>query len=102
VRVTEVDALLTGWAGVVGRTEGGLRAWRYHGRVVARQLDSDMLVIRSRFSDRDDLLQTAPDTFSVPRRFERHMMVVADLASGDVDAIESALAAARDLQAAAD
>jgi hypothetical protein len=58
-------------------------------------------VIRAGFDDRDALLRQFPRTFSVPSRFARHMMVVADLAHGDPDAIEDALRAARALQRAA-
>ena len=76
--------------------------WRFHGRLVARELDSTHVVIRTGFDARDVLLQQAKKTFSVPPRFVKHMMVVADLQSGDEDAVAGALAAARDLQAAAD
>lgn len=57
----------------------GLAEWRYHGRLVARQLDG-----------------------RVPARYVRHMMVVADLADGDAGAIEDALEAAWQLQRSAD
>jgi hypothetical protein len=43
-----------------------------------------------------------PGTFSVPARYLRHMMVVADLASGNADAIADALEAAWQLQKSAD
>ena len=97
----DVDELLGSWTGVVARTDRGLKVWRYHGRLVARQLDDDTLVIRSSFPARDTLLQAHPETFCVPRQFSRHMMIVADLRTGDEDAIEAALAAAHDLQSAA-
>jgi hypothetical protein len=42
-----------------------------------------------------------PGTFSVPARFIKHMMVVADLASGDAGAIEDALVSAWQLQRSA-
>jgi hypothetical protein len=51
---------------------------------------------------RDLILRQFPGTFSVPPRYEKHMMVVADLASGDVGAIEDALAAAWRFQRDAD
>ena len=35
-----------------------------------------------------------PETFSVPARYSKHMMVVADLVTGDAGAIEDALEAA--------
>jgi hypothetical protein len=62
-----------------------------HGRLVARQLDADSLVIRVSFDLRPALLSQFPGTFSVPRRFEKHMMVVADLNHVEPGAIEQAL-----------
>lgn len=86
----------------VRRTErGGLLEWRYHGRLVARQLDADHVVIRADFDYRDSLLQQFPRTFSVPARWLKHMMVVADLARGDQGAIEDALEQAWRLQQSA-
>jgi hypothetical protein len=76
--------------------------WRYHGRLVARQLDDAHLVIRADFDYRDSLLRQFPRTFSVPARFTRHMMIVADIARGEADAIEDALEAAWQLQRSAD
>jgi len=40
-----------------------------------------------------------PGSFSVPSHLEKHMMVVADLSTGDRDAIEEAFTAAWRLQA---
>jgi hypothetical protein len=88
--------------GVTRRTERGRAVWRYHGRLVARELDRTHIVIRAGFDARDALLQQHQKTFSLPPRFVRHMMIVADLQSGDEEAIAGALAAARDLQSAAD
>ncbi len=76
----------------------GAAEWRYHGRVVARQLDTGHLVIRAEFDYRDAVLRQFPRTFSVPQRFVKHMMVVAHLATGDAEAIEDALEAAWQLQ----
>ena len=76
----------------------GLTEWRYHGRLVARQLDDAHLVIRTDFDARDSLLRQFPRTFSVPARYVKHMMVVADLAGGDAGAIEDAIEAAWQLQ----
>jgi hypothetical protein len=80
----------------------GLAEWRYHGRLVARQLDSAHLVIRTGFNERAALLQRFPQTFSVPARYVKHMMVVADVARGDAAAIERAIEAAWQLQRKAD
>jgi hypothetical protein len=41
----------------------------------------------------DFLLYSFPETFSVPRRFAKHMMVVADLEHGNADAVEDAVIA---------
>jgi hypothetical protein len=76
--------------------------WRYHGRLVARLLDDSHLVIRADFDYRDLVLRDFPGTFSVPPRYEKHMMVVADLDCGDAGAIEDAVEAAWLLQCAAD
>jgi len=80
----------------------GLAEWRYHGRVVARQLDDGHIVIRADFDYRDLMLRQHPATFSVPARYAKHMMIVADLADGDAGAIEDALEKAWQLQRSAD
>jgi len=53
-------------------------------------------VIRADFDYRDEIVRMFPATFSVPARFTKHMMVVADL-TGD-GAIENALVATWRLQ----
>ncbi len=89
-------------AGVRRTAPDGLAQWRYHGRLVARQIDDAHVVIRADFDYRDSILRQFPDTFSVPTRYLKHMMVVADLAGGDAGAIEDALEAAWQLQRSAD
>ena len=89
-------------AGVRRSARGGLAEWRYHGRLVARQLDSAQVVIRADFDYRDSILRQFPATFTAPARYIKHMMVVADLAGGDAGAIEDALEAAWELQRHAD
>jgi hypothetical protein len=84
--------------GVRERTEEGLVQWRYRGRLVARQLDDDHVVVRTAFDDRADLMSFFPETFSVPKRFAKHMMVVADLRHGQRNAIEDAVTAAWEMQ----
>jgi hypothetical protein len=84
--------------GVSERHRNGLLDWRYRGRLVARQLDDTHVVIRASFELRDFLLQSFPETFSVPNRFARHMMVVADLEHGNADAVEDAVISAWELQ----
>jgi hypothetical protein len=102
VTMDDVARLAEGLAGVRCTARQGLAEWRYHGRLVARQLDDVHLVIRAEFGFRDSLLRQFPGTFGVPARYRRHMMVVADLATGDAGAIEDALEAAWQLQRSAD
>jgi hypothetical protein len=102
MHIDDVARVADSLAGVRFRASDGLAEWRYHGRLIARQLDDQQLVIRADFDYRDLVLRQFPGTFSVPPRYEKHMMVVADLASGDADAIEDALAAAWRLQRGAD
>lgn len=94
----DVSRLARQLDGVAERRRGGLLEWRYHGRLVARQLDDNHIVIRASFGFRDLLLQSFPDTFSAPDRFAKHMMVVADLEHGNADAIEDAVIGAWELQ----
>ncbi|MGH3729726.1 MAG: hypothetical protein ACRDTU_13405 [Micromonosporaceae bacterium] len=88
--------------GVRTHTRDGVLTCRYHGRLVARQLDDRHVVIRTSFEVRDLLVRQFPDTFSIPRRYARHMMVVADLRDGDDGAIEDAVTEAWRLQQAYD
>ncbi|MGN6792748.1 MAG: hypothetical protein ACTHJW_10210 [Streptosporangiaceae bacterium] len=94
----EVDNLAAALEGVRRSSSRGLAQWRYRGRLVARQLDDDRLVIRADFEYRDSILRQFPETFSVPNRYAKHMMVVADLRTGDAGAIEDAIEAAWRLQ----
>ena len=70
--------------------------------VIARQLDDTHVVIRADFDERDLMMRQFPGTFSVPSRYAKHMMVVADIRAGDAGAIEDALEAAWQLQRSAD
>jgi hypothetical protein len=102
VELDDVARSAEALAGVRRTTREGLVEWRYHGRLVARQLDGTRLVIRADFDYRDSILRQFPETFTVPSRYIKHMMVVADLASGDTGAIEDAIEAAWRLQRSAD
>jgi hypothetical protein len=102
VEIDDVARLAEDLAGVRRSAQDELAEWRYHGRLVARQLDDVHLVIRADFGYRDSILRQFPETFSVPVRYAKHMMVVADLAGGDAGAIEDALEAAWQLQRSAD
>lgn len=98
MEIDDVAHLAKNLPGVRWTAPEGLAEWRYHGRLVARQLDDVHLVIRADFDYRDSILLQFPGTFSVPARYMNHMMVVADLAAGDIGAIEDALEAAWQLQ----
>jgi hypothetical protein len=98
VEIDDISRVAEALAGVRRTSPDGLAEWRYRGRLVARQLDDVHVVIRADFDYRDLILGQFPDTFSVPPRFVKHMMVVADVARGDAGAIEDALAAAWELQ----
>jgi hypothetical protein len=102
VRIEDIGLVLEPLSGTRRTTRDGRTEWRYHGRLVARQLDGEHLVIRVEFAVRDAITRQRPETFSVPSRFQKHMMVVADLANGDEQAIEDALVAAWGLQRRAD
>jgi hypothetical protein len=101
LRIDEVAELAEALDGVRRTTVGGWAQWRYHGRLVARQLDDEHVVIRADFDYRALALQQFPGTFSVPDRYRKHMMIVVDLAHGDPGAIEDAIEAAWRLQRSA-
>ena len=101
MEINDVAQLVDALAGVRCTAPEGLAEWRYHGRLVARQLDGAHLVSRADFDYRASVLRQFPETFSVPARYIKHMMVVADLARGDAGAIEDALEAAWQLQRSA-
>jgi hypothetical protein len=101
VEMADIALLAEAMTGVRRTAQDGLAEWRYHGRLVARQLDDIHLVIRADFDYRDSILRQFPGTFSVPARYIKHMMVVADLARGDAGAIEDAIEAAWQLQRSA-
>jgi hypothetical protein len=98
MRLAAIGRLAAQLDGVTERRRDGLLDWRYRGRLVARQLDDCHVVIRASFDSRDFLLKSFPETFSVPRRYVKHMMIVADLENGDADAIEDAVIGAWELQ----
>jgi len=101
VDIADIALLAEALTGVRRTAPDGLAQFRYHGRLVARQLDDVHLVIRADFDYRDSIMRQFPGTFSVPARYVKHMMVVADLARGDAGAIEDAIEAAWQLQRSA-
>ena len=98
MQIGDVSDLAADLEGVRRTAQGGVAQWRYRGRLVARQLDEVHLVIRADFDYRDSIVRQFPETFTIPARYVKHMMVVADLARGDAGAIEDALEAAWQLQ----
>jgi hypothetical protein len=98
MRLADLSRLAAELDGVAERSRDGLLDWRYRGRLVARQLDDRRVVIRASFDFRDFLLQSFPETFSIPKPFAKHMMIVADIENGDADAIEDAVIGAWELQ----
>ncbi len=96
--IDEVGELAKSLTGVRRTSLAGRAEWRFRGRLVARELDDAHVVVRADFEYRDLMLRQFPQTFSVPVRYARHMMVVADLAGGDSAAIEDAVKAAWELQ----
>jgi hypothetical protein len=98
VDLAAFDALATSLAGVRRTDAAGRARWQLHGRLVAREVDARHVVVRVPFDVRDGLLRRNPGVFSVPNRFVKHMMVVADLDGGDDGAVEDALEAAWNLQ----
>ena len=96
--LADLSRLAAQFDGVSESRREGLLDWRYRGRLVARQLDDSHIVIRATFEFRDFLLQVFPETFSVPKRFSKHMMVVADVENGNPDAVEDAVIAAWEMQ----
>jgi hypothetical protein len=98
VKLANLSCVAAQLDGVSERSRGRLLDWRYRGRLIARQLDESRVVIRASFESRDFLLQLFPETFSVPARFAKHMMIVADLENGNANAVEDAVIGAWELQ----
>jgi hypothetical protein len=73
-------------------------AWYVDDRLVVRQLDPTSVVIRTGFDERERLLADHPETFSVPPRFESHMMVVVELDRAEPAAVAVAISQAVELQ----
>ena len=57
MEMDDVGRLAEALAGVRRTAPRGLAEWRYHGSLVARQLDDAHLVIRADFDYRDSLLR---------------------------------------------
>jgi hypothetical protein len=98
MRLADLSRLAAQLDEVTERRRDGQLEWRYRERLIARQLDDSHVVIRASFDLRDFLLQSFPDTFSVRKRFAKHMMIVADLENGNAAVIEDAVIDAWELQ----
>lgn len=98
VNLDSFNDLVTSLPDVRRKSAGGLARWQYEGRLVARELDATHVAVRVPFEVRDSLLHQHPGVFSVPTRFAKHMMVVADLDAGDDGALEDAVESAWRLQ----
>ena len=96
--IADVDRLASALDGVRTTTRDGRLRWEVGGRLLARQLDDDAVVIRTAFDARERLVADHPAGFGVPPRFERHMMVVAELPHVTTTALGAALQAAWSLQ----
>jgi hypothetical protein len=75
VEIAEVARLAAGMAAVRRTAPHGLAEWRYHGRLVARQLDDVHLVIRADFEYRDLILAVglgAAERGNPPGKFARY------------------------------
>lgn len=76
------------------------RRWCVSNRLVARQVDDELLLIRCEFGPREQLLEADPQTFSVRPELEAHQKILADVVGGDVAAITAALDTAWEMQRA--
>ena len=94
--------LATSYTGVRRTSAGGRARWQLHGRLIARQLEGAQVAVRVPFDVRDMLTRQHPGVFSVPARFAKHMIVVADLDAEDDGAVEDAVASAWRLQTSPD
>lgn len=94
----DVDRLARAHPGVKRKGTAARPAWYVDDRLVVRWRDETSVVVPAAFGPRERLLADHPDTFSVPPRFESHMMVVVELAGAEEAAVARALAEAVELQ----
>lgn len=93
----EVDGFLRTLEGVKRKGSASHPAWYVHDRLVARLVDDGELLVRAAFGTRERLVASAPETFGVPPRYEKHQKVQVRL-DGDPAAIRAALTAAWQMQ----
>jgi hypothetical protein len=90
VTLDEVDEYATSLAGCKRKGHPGRVAWYVDDRLVVRQDEPGTVLVRVGGQERERLLDTYPETFGVPPRWEAHLKVQADL-DGDDDAIREAI-----------
>jgi hypothetical protein len=73
-------------------------AWYVDDRLVVRWLDESSVVVRAGFAARERLLADHPETFTLPPRFESHMMVVVELDGAAPAAVARGISEAVELQ----
>lgn len=89
---------LDGLDGIRVHEDARGRRWCVSDRLVARQVDAELLLIRSDFAPRERLLEKYADTFSVRPALEAHQKILADVPNGNLAAITAALDAAWEMQ----
>jgi len=98
VNLEDVGRLAESHPGVKRKGTEARRAWYVDDRLVVRWLDESSVVVRAGFAARERLLADHPGTFTLPPRFESHMMVVVELEHADPDALARGISEAVDLQ----
>jgi hypothetical protein len=98
VNLDDVHRIATAHPGVKRKGTEQRPAWYVDDRLVVRWLDETSVVVRAGFAQRERLLADHPDTFTLPPRFESHMMVVVELDRADSDALGRGISEAVDLQ----
>lgn len=94
----DVHRIATSHPGVKRKGTEQRPAWYVDDRLVVRWLDETSVVVRAGFDRRERLLTDHPDTFTLPPRFESHMMVVVELEGADPDALARGISEAVELQ----
>jgi hypothetical protein len=73
-------------------------AWYVQDRLVVRMQDETTAVIRVPMSEREQLLESYPDTLGVPPRMEAHHKIEAYLDRAQPRAVHAAIALAWEMQ----
>ena len=94
----DVGRIAESFPGVKRKGTDSRPAWYVDDRLVVRWLDESSVVVRAGFDGRERLLADHADTFTLPPRFESHMMVVVELDRADPAAFERGISEAVELQ----